>query len=113
MGKINQSATTEEILREVGDRLRRYRLQQNLLAARVATVAGVNQKTLERAENGGNATFETVVKILRALNRVDALDEFLPVPLVSPLALAELKGHERQRAGRQRRRKSNGQHGQR
>ncbi|MBK6494686.1 MAG: helix-turn-helix transcriptional regulator [Gemmatimonadetes bacterium] len=100
------SATTDEILREAGERLKRYRLQQNRTVAEVASEAGVAIRTVERAESGANPTFETVVRILRALGRVDALDAFLPAPLVSPLQLASMAGRERQRAGRPRRRSS-------
>lgn len=100
------SATTDEVLREVGDRLRRYRLQQNRTVADVAREAGVSTRTVDRAEAGTNPTLETVVRILRALGRVDALDAFLPAPLVSPLQLASMAGRERQRAGRPRRRSS-------
>lgn len=103
MQPIAHSATTEEILVEAGERLRRYRLQQNRTVAEIAKEAGVAVRTVERAEAGERPTFETVVRLLRALGRVDALDAFLPAPLVSPLQLAEMSGRERQRAGTPRR----------
>ena len=93
------SATTDEILAELGDRLHRYRLQQNRTLADVAAGAGVNMRTAQRAEAGANPTMATVIRLLRALGRLDALDAFLPAPLVSPLQLADLGGRERQRAG--------------
>ena len=43
------SATTDEILAELGDRLHRYRLQQNRTLADVAAGAGVNMRTAQRA----------------------------------------------------------------
>jgi transcriptional regulator with XRE-family HTH domain len=103
---FSPSATTEEVLREAGGRLKRYRLQQNRTVAEIAKEAGIAVSTVDRAEAGENPTFETVVRILRALGRVDALDAFLPAPLVSPLQLVKLSGRERQRAGRPRRRSS-------
>lgn len=105
MDQIRMTATTDEVLREVGQRLQRYRLQQNRTAADVAGDAGINARTLERAEAGQNPRLATVVQILRALGRLDALDAFLPAPLVSPLQLAELSGEERQRARTPRRRR--------
>ena len=104
MTTISRSDTTEEILSEIGRRLQRYRLQQNRTVADVATEAGVGARTVERAEAGARPTLETVIRILRALGRLDALDAFLPAPLVSPIQLAELSGRERQRAGTPRRR---------
>ena len=103
MELLKPTATTEETLREIGQRLRRYRLQQNRTAFDVAREAGIGARTLERAEAGENPTLETVVRILRALGRLDALDAFLPPPLVSPIQLARMHGKERQRAGTPRR----------
>ncbi|MGH7627065.1 MAG: helix-turn-helix domain-containing protein [Gemmatimonadaceae bacterium] len=97
-------ATTTEVLRDIGQRLQRYRLQQNRTIADVAREAGVGVSTAARAEAGQNPTLETVVRMLRALGRLDALEAFLPVPLVSPLQLAALSGRQRQRAGTPRRR---------
>jgi len=102
--QIRPTATTEEILRELGQRMARYRLQQNRTVADVAAAAGVGVRTAMRAEAGERPTLETFVRLLRALGRLDALNAFLPAPLVSPLQLADLGGRERQRAGTPRRR---------
>lgn len=104
MSRFGPASTTKEILAEIGQRLQRYRLQQNRTVADVATEAGVAVRTVERAETGERPTLETLVRILRALGRLDGLEAFLPTPLVSPIQLAALSGHERQRAGTPRRR---------
>jgi transcriptional regulator with XRE-family HTH domain len=101
---ISATATTDEILQELGARLRRYRLQQNRTVADVAREAGVSRVTVERAEQGRHPTLETIVRVLRALGRLEALEAFLPPPLISPLELAALSGRERRRAGTPRRR---------
>jgi transcriptional regulator with XRE-family HTH domain len=98
--KIGTTATTDEILEEIGVRLRRYRLQQDRSIAELAKATGLTRRTLERAERGSNPTLNTLVRVLRALDRLDSLDAFLPPPLVSPLDLARLSGRERQRASR-------------
>jgi putative transcriptional regulator len=95
---ITAAATTDEILRELGTRFQRYRLQQDRTIEEVAATAGIGTRTLERAEAGENTTLKTVVKVLRALGRIESLDAFLPPPLVSPLELAAFSGRERQRA---------------
>src|SRR5690606_29638934 len=105
MVRISPSATNDEILAELGRRLERYRLQQNRTLADVARQAGVGLRTAARAEAGENPTLATMVKLLRALGRLEALDSFLPEPLVSPIQLAELSGKQRQRAGTPRRRR--------
>ena len=98
MERISATATTDEILSEIGSRLQRFRLQQDRTIEEVAATAGVGTRTLERAEAGRNTTLKTVVKVLRALGRIESLDAFLPPPLVSPLQLAATRGRERQRA---------------
>ncbi len=104
--RIQPTATTDEVLAELGDRLRGYRLQQNRTLEDVAAEAGVHLSTAQRAERGANPTLETIVRLLRALGRLDALDAFLPPPLVSPIQLARLGGREPQRAGTPRRKRS-------
>ena len=104
MERIGPTATTEEVLAELGHRLQRYRLQQNRTLSEVAREAGIGVRTAARAEAGERPTLETFIRILRALGRLDALDAFLPAPLVSPLQLVALSGKERQRAGSPRRR---------
>lgn len=96
--RITPTSTTPEVLREIGARLAQLRLQQNRTAAELAAEAGVGVRTLLRAESGENTSLETLVKVVRALGRLDAFDEFLPEPLVSPIQLAEDQVRERQRA---------------
>ena len=97
MPSIGSTSTTDEVLREVGSRINRYRLQQNRTIDDLAAAAGVSTRTAVRAEHGESPTLATLIKLLRALGRLDALDALLPVPLVSPLQVAAL-GRERQRA---------------
>ena len=104
MPRISAILTTEEVLAELGERLRRYRLQQNRTLEDVARAAGVGLRTAARAEAGDNPTLATVVKLLRALGRLEALDAFLPEPLVSPIQMAKLAGRVRERASRPRKR---------
>lgn len=103
MEMFTPTITTGEALAEIGRRLERYRLQQNRTATDVAGAAGISTRTLARAEAGENPTLATVIQILRALGRLEALDSFLPPPLVSPMQLVKLRGHQRRRAGTPRR----------
>lgn len=97
MSTIRSTSTTDEVLREVGSRINRYRLQQNRTIDDLAAAAGVSTRTAVRAEHGESPTLATLIKLLRALGRLDALDALLPAPLVSPLQVAAL-GRERRRA---------------
>ena len=86
------------ILAEIGQRLRRARLNRNLPQADLARLAGVGRRTLQKAEEGEVTTLETLVAILRGLGLLSQLDQFLPEPPPSPVQLARLQGQTRQRA---------------
>ncbi len=86
------------ILREIGRRLKRKRLDQNLTQQSLAEIAGLNRSTISEAENGVSVSTQTLIQILRGLHVLDQIDAFLPDPGLSPLQLAKLKGKERQRA---------------
>lgn len=108
MEYLGPTTSTGEILAELGRRLQHYRLQQNRTVEELAAAAGVSARTVRRAEAGENPTLESIVRILRALGRLDALDAFLPMPLVSPLQLAAMRGRQRQRASGSRKTSRNG-----
>ncbi len=94
-----QKMTPAAVAEELGDRLRRARLNADLTQAEVATRAGVSRSTVINAERG-RVQLEHFVAILAAMDMVSQLNVFLPVQEISPLQLAKLKGHERQRASR-------------
>ncbi len=90
----------EAIRKELGARLRRERLNQNITQAELAELAGISRRTLVAAEKGDGTTLETLIRLLRGLGKLGQLDQFLPVPEISPLQLAKLKGKVRQKASR-------------
>lgn len=102
MAHITNTMTNAQILAELGRRLRRYRLDRRGEASEVAAErAGLSRATVEKAERGGNPTLETLVRLLRAYGRLEALDVFLPEPTVSPMeVLRRGRGRRRQRAPR-------------
>ncbi len=86
------------VLAEMGRRVQVHRLNLNLTQAEVVEKAGVSRRALQKLESGESYTASILIRILRALGRVDTLDAFLPEPGLSPLQLARLKGRERKRA---------------
>lgn len=83
---------------ELAGRLQRERLNQNLSQQVLAERAGISLRTLKYVEGGREATLHTLIRIIRALDRLDHLNAFLPESGPSPLQLARLKGKERRRA---------------
>ena len=90
-----------EIMREIGRRLKRKRLEKNMSQQRLADMAGLNRMTISEIERGSPFGVLTLVQILRALDALDEMDSFLPDPGISPLQLAKMKGKERHRASSQ------------
>lgn len=91
---------TEQALNEIGERLKRYRLNRNLSQKEVAERAGIGLASVARLEDGKGSTLANFIRVLTALDVLDSLDAFLPVPPISPIQLAKLHGKERRKASK-------------
>lgn len=95
-----ETLTDLAILEELGDRVRRTRLNRNVAQADLARQAGVSRTVVQRLEGGRGCTLENLVRVLRALGMLGQIDAFLPDPGYSPIQLAKLQGAVRERASR-------------
>jgi len=95
MRNISSETTDPEVMKEIGLRLRALRRSRDLTMEGVAHQSGLSEKTVSRAEQGLNPNMLTVVRLLRVYERLSALDEFIPEPEISPMALIS----ERRRGG--------------
>ena len=86
------------IIKEIGRRVKRRRLEVNFTQQEIADMAGISRPTVSDLERGKPFGILTLIQILRALNALDSVDAFLPDPGISPLQLAKMRGTERQRA---------------
>jgi len=97
--KISSQLSDESVLREIGGRLARLRLDRNLTQAQLALQAGVSKSTLERLESGAVAArLSAFIRIARQLGVVDRFDILLPEPIPSPVEQLKWHGKQRQRA---------------
>jgi len=71
----------------------------------LASRTGLNRKTILNAEKG-NVQLKNLIAILVSLDMADQLNLFLPVQEISPLQLLRLKGKQRQRASRSKKKSS-------
>lgn len=99
--KIQMHTNDESVLRELGARMCRVRLEHNLTQAALAVQAGVSSRTVERLESGEVAIqLSGFIRVCRALGLLDRFDVLVPEPTVSPIAKLKLQGRERKRASR-------------
>jgi transcriptional regulator with XRE-family HTH domain len=66
-------STCQEILKELGGRLRTQRLAQGLTQAALADMAGVSVGTVKTLERCGVSSFETVIRVVQALGLAEQL----------------------------------------
>lgn len=97
--KITSELTDQAILQEMGDRLKRRRIDAGLTQAELAEEAGVSKRTVERIEAGDGTDSAMLLRVLRVLRLLEALDTSLPDEPQSPLALLKSRGRARQRVG--------------
>jgi transcriptional regulator with XRE-family HTH domain len=91
--------TDAAVLAELGRRLARHRLERNWTQAEMAAEAGLGQATVQRAERGESIQMTSMVKLLRTLGLLGALDVAVPESIVLPIAQLEREQrHVRRRA---------------
>ncbi len=80
--------TDQAILREIGERIKEARLQQNYTQAQLAEKAGLGRRTLQMFESGEGGNFTTLIQLIRALGQIDQLAKLLePQNQISPLEM--------------------------
>src|SRR5260370_25881202 len=60
-------ATSDEIARELGQRLRAHRLAQNLQQSELAACAGISERALRNFERTGRASIDALVRVTMGL----------------------------------------------
>ncbi len=97
-------ATSEEIVRALGLRLRVQRLARSITQAELASRAGVAVGSVKKLESSGNTTLRTFISVVQALSLTG---EFAAILALKPHAsIAEME--RAQRATRQRARRRTG-----
>ena len=80
---------------ELGQQVRTLRLRQNINQRQLADRAGVALNAVKHLETGKGATLSSLVRVLRALNRVDWLRALAPTVSISPVQMLKAKAPRR------------------
>ncbi len=95
--------TEQEILKEIGIRIKKIRLQHNLTQKDISEEVGLSVSTISLIEQGKSTTVESLIRILMRLNRIKDFESVFSVGENLELKLkfekAKLKS-ERKRASK-------------
>lgn len=95
---MNRARTTGEIQADFGQQIKTLRLRKNASQIELAQQAGIALGALKNLELGKGATLKTLIKALRALDRLEWLETIAPLVSISPLQMIETNRPTRQRA---------------
>ena len=84
-----------ELLAEFGKYIRLFRKNAGMSQAQLAERVGVSRVNISEIERGSNTTISTFLRILKVFNKLDALEEMLQVPNISPKQLFEQENKKR------------------
>ena len=89
----------EMILHRIGERLKEVRLKQNITQQRLAEESGVSLSSVKKIENGEIRSFDSFLRLLRTLGKLDVLQPLIDEEQISPSEYYELvnKSTARQR----------------
>jgi transcriptional regulator with XRE-family HTH domain len=86
---IDDLLTDDAALTELGARLARQRVARNLTQADLSDQAGVGRATVQRLERGESIQVLSLIKVLRVLDLLTALDAVVPESADLPIAQLE------------------------
>jgi len=90
--------SNKAILRLLGKQLRQMRLNKNLSQTELGESAGLSRSAISHMESKGMGTMNKFIQILRALEKIEILDQFITEAPISPIQIAKLRGKTRKRA---------------
>ena len=96
---MDRQLNTDDWEAELGRQLRSQRLRQDVDQRSLARRAGVALNVVKNLEAGKGATVASLIKVLRALGKVDWLSSLAPPVSISPMQMLKARP-TRQRASR-------------
>ena len=96
----NNSKPVHTLMHDLGSRLERFRLSQNLRQEDVAREAGVSRITVGKLEGGDGGSLDTFLRVMRALGLGDRILDLVPDASLSPMQVKTERTTQRRRARR-------------
>ena len=85
------SARRAQLQAQLGDAVRRLRLERDIEQATLSEIAGVSRQTVINLEQGRGATTATLVSVVDALGAAEWIEALCPPPTLSPMALLRMQ----------------------
>jgi transcriptional regulator with XRE-family HTH domain len=95
---MKNNFSNDALLKELGNRLQRYRLNRNMTQVALAKEAGVSERTIIRIEQGHSTQLSNFIRLLRSLGLLENMDALVPKPAISPIQQMKLQSKNRKRA---------------
>jgi transcriptional regulator with XRE-family HTH domain len=95
---METNRTSAELEQLLGSRLRELRLLKNLDQASLAARSGVSLNALKHLESGKGSRVNSLIKVLRGLDRSDWLEALAPTVSISPIQMLKRGSREPKRA---------------
>ncbi len=96
--------TDLDVAKRIGAKLKSMRLRQNITQSNLAESAGVSLSTLKKIESGDICSFDSFLRMLRTLRKLDVLQPLVEEEQLTPNEYWEFinsaKRKVRKRAGR-------------
>ncbi len=80
----------EIFLKQLGERIRRHRMQRNLTQKELAEKSGISIFTIAQMEKGNSVSMSMFVDVLRAMKLLNNFEYLLPEVGISPADLIRL-----------------------
>lgn len=89
---IDYFMTNEALLQYVGRQMRQMRINAQMSQQQLAERSGLSRATIVQVESGRGMKMESVVAMLRAMNKLELLNNFETQALINPLLIAQQEG---------------------
>ena len=86
------SLSNSVIIKEIGKRLKEYRLKKRLSQKDIADQAGISLFTVTKIESGKQVSISMLLRVMRVLRLLDNFEFLLPEIGPSPIEMLKLKG---------------------